>query len=48
MNGLVETFNGDHGLVEAVTGTAAGECDWMDVLVRLIPRIPRMFFSSLR
>jgi len=44
---LVEAFSRDEALIEIVAQTAGGERDWRNILLRVIPRFPRLFFSSV-
>ena len=45
---LVSVFSRDSDLVDTVAKAARDEGDWRNVLLKTIPRFPRLFFSSLR
>jgi len=47
INSLVEVFSRDEALIEIVAQAAGGERDWRNILLRVIPRFPRLFFSSV-
>lgn len=48
LESLVSTFSRDRDLVDSVAKAASDEGDWRDVLLKVMPRFPKLFFSSMR